>query len=264
MLFIVPSNWLERFRPFTTFHFVVVAACAILIAAACIFGRKHVGTPAEWRLRFGWVVSILIFQVFASIWRLGPGQGAPDGDLPLHLCRVAPWVAVAALLTMHRALRAILYFWGLGLCFQGFVTPLRLNGAGSMDFWLFWIGHLQIVGSAVYDLVVHHFRPAWPDFRTALLASWAYALVVIPINLAIGSDYGYLGRAPAYKTRNIIDRFPPWPWRTLCMILLIHGWLTLYWIVWRTPRFVRRLRGLNPEAQPRAQATDPAPQAVSS
>jgi len=255
VLYIVPTDWLERFRPFTTFHFVVVAVCALLIAAACVCGRHYKGTSAETRFRIAWCISIALFQLFAGYWRLGPGTGAPDGDLPLHLCRVAPWVAVAALLTMRRPLRAILYFWGLGLCFQGFVTPLRLNGAGSMDFWLFWIGHLQIVGSAVYDLVVHGFRPAWHDFRTALIASWAYALVVIPINLTIGSDYGYLGRAPAYRTRNIIDRFPPWPWRTLCMILLVQGWLTLFWIVWRTPIFLRRIRGLEPHPPPTPQTT---------
>jgi hypothetical integral membrane protein (TIGR02206 family) len=201
-----------------------------------------------------------VFQLFADYWRLGPGRGAPDGDLPFHLCRVAPWVAVIALLTMRRPWRAILYFWGLGLCFQGFVTPLRSPGLASpkLEFWLFWIGHLQIVGSATYDLVVHHFRPTFADFRTAVFAGWVYGAVVIPLNLILGADYGYLGRTPAYKTRNIIDRFPPWPWRTLCILLLVHAWLTLYWIVWRTPRFIRRLRGLNPDPDPHAAPLTPA------
>lgn len=227
---VLAMTWSYRFRPFTTFHLVMVLACAALVFGACRYGRETRQTAAERRFRLAWGWSIVAFGVFSNIWWAIPGHHAPDGRLPLHLCRVATWVAAAAMLTGARPWRAVLFFWGLGLCVQGLVTPLRLDGFASVGFWIFWVGHLQIVGSAVYDVVVLGFRPVVRDLRAAVLASWAYIAVVVPVNLVFDLDYGYLGRGE-YRTRNVLDHLPPWPWRPVCFIAIAHGVLVLLWAV---------------------------------
>src|SRR5262245_3118135 len=121
-------SWFEIFKPFTTFHLVVAAFWSALIAACCLHGLRTRGTPAEARFRIGWAISIMAFQVFADICRYFLREGEPpDGNLPLQVCRIAPWIAAIALITMSRAWRAVLYFWGIGLCLQGFVTPMRFE-----------------------------------------------------------------------------------------------------------------------------------------
>lgn len=234
------ASWFEIFKPFTTFHFVVAAICFALTAGACVIGIRLRGTPAEFRFRLAWASLIVAAQLFADAWRLFFRDGAPpDGDLPLQVCRIAPWFAVGALLTGNRVCRAVLYFWGLGLCFQGLVTPMRFDaGLASMDFWLFWIGHLQIVGSAFYDLVAHAFRPTARDLRTALIASAIYAAVILPLNAAFDWDYGYLGRGP-YRTRNIIDHLGDWPWRPVWLILIACAWQAVLLAIWRVPGLAR-------------------------
>lgn len=239
---ILAFTWFHRFRPFTTFHLVIVLLCAALIYAACRYGRAHRGAPAERRFRAAWSWGIIFFQVFAIIWWSFPANAAPDGRLPLHLCRIATWIAAAALLSQARPLRAILYFWGLGLCAQGFVTPLRLDGLGSVGFWIFWIGHLQIVGSAIYDLAVLGFRPRLRDLGSALIASWIYIAAVVPINLTFDLDYGYLGRQSAYRTRNVLDHLPPWPWRTILFLLIAHATLAAFWLAAIAPALIARPR----------------------
>lgn len=241
-MLILGFTWFHRFRPFTTFHLVIVVLCAALIIGACIHGRRLRGTPAERQFRNAWALGIIAFQVFAIVWWALPGNAAPDGRLPLHLCRIATWVAAAALLTEARALRATLYFWGLGLCAQGFVTPLRLDGLASVGFWIFWMGHLQIVGSAIYDLSVLGFRPRLRDLGSALIASWIYVAAVVPVNLIFHLDYGYLGKKSEYATRNILDHLPPWPWRTILFILIAHATLIVLWLLAIAPSLVERMR----------------------
>src|SRR5688572_23378346 len=97
------------------------------------------GGPAADRerlMRMAWGWSILAFQAFSTLWRLTPERFTMDDGLPLQLCRIAGWVAGLAMVWQWRWARTLTYFWGLGLCAQGFVTPLRLGGLESMDFWL--------------------------------------------------------------------------------------------------------------------------------
>jgi hypothetical integral membrane protein (TIGR02206 family) len=244
VLTLAEMTWLTRFRPFTTFHFVVAALCIAAMIAACLIGRSIRGTPAERRFRTAWIVSIILFQLAAFVWWFWPTRFVAAEDLPLHLCRIVVWIAAVALATSRPLPRALLYFWGLGLCFQGFVTPLRLDGLQHPYFWIFWVGHLQIVGSAVYDVVVLGYRPTMRDFGLTFIASLAFMATVIPLNVAFGWDYAYLGQGP-YRTRNVIDMLPAWPWRPFWLFVIGQLMMFILLAVWQFPA----LRRAKPEAE---------------
>jgi hypothetical protein len=55
-----------------------------------------------------------------------PGHLRWDKSLPLHICDLTRLLVPVALWTNHRAARAMLYFWGLGLSSQAFITWCRL------------------------------------------------------------------------------------------------------------------------------------------
>ncbi len=270
MLFLALQDWFYRFRPFTTFHALVAGICGVLIVAACWYGgtRHTPGSPQERRFRLAWGWSILACQAFATVWRLWPEHYTLHDGLPFQLCRIAGWVCGLSMVFGVRGnvegeggseggwrwARTATYFWGLGLCSQGIVTPLRLDGLSSMEFWLFWTVHLQIVGSAVYDVAVLRYRPALRDLGTAALLSLGYLAFIVPFNVIMNTDYGWLGRGLAvskdmgwlgdgrYRTRNIIDHLGMWPERPVLLTLLGLSVMSMLWLVWQRP--FKRLRAI--------------------
>ena len=267
MLLIALQDWYDRFRPFTTFHALVAGICGILIVGACWYGgtRHAPGSPEERRFRHIWGWSILACQAFATIWRLLPENYTLHDGLPLQLCRIAGWVCGLSMVFGDkpgwRWARTCTYFWGLGLCAQGLVTPLRLGGLGSMDFWLFWTVHLQIVGSAVYDVAVLRYRPTFRDYGAVAAISLAFVALIIPFNVLMNTEYVWLGRGLAvskelgwlgdgkYRTRNIIDHLGDWPLRPVRLVLLGLCVMAMLWLVWRLPfRRLLRARRISPAA----------------
>jgi hypothetical integral membrane protein (TIGR02206 family) len=214
-----PESWLTRFEPFGAFHATAVGVCVAVIFAWCAVGRVLRARPTSER-RFSMAVGcvILAWQAFATVWRLLPGNFELGESLPLHLCRVTGVLAGVALIWPSRRARGLLFFWGLGLSTQGFATPMWPDGLASVAFWLYWVGHTQIVGAAVYDLAVRGFRPGVRDWGFAALMGLAYAGLTVAVNLAIGTNYSYLGRGE-YDAASLVDHLGPWPGRAVAMVL---------------------------------------------
>lgn len=237
--------WPAEFHPFTLLHALTVLACVIAIAAACYHGRCHRETPREARFRRNWAWFVIAWQVLAAAWWVLPKNFELGRSLPFHICDLAGLVAGAALLTRARWLRTILYFWGLALSTQAFFTPTLQEGPADLRFWLFWVIHLQIVGSAVYDLAVGGYRPAWRDYLTILAITLAYAAFFIPFNIAFGTNYGYIGNTlPDRPTA--LDSLPKsYPLRLAALTVGACAWMAVFWLVWP---LTRRLSGAAPRA----------------
>ncbi len=223
-------GWIERFTSFGVFHLVVFVLAVVLIVGSCALGRRWRGMVKEKRLRTAWIVFTLAWQAFAVAWWVAPMNFADD-VLPLHVCDIAAWVAPLALAMQTRWLRAWLYFWAIGLSTQAFFTPVIQEGAGDARFWLFWIGHLQIVGSAIYDVAVLGYRPKIRDLAVVVTISLVYAAVMLALNIAFGWNYGYLGRgSPDAPT--LIDHLGAWPFRLLPLVSLGVAAMALAWAPW--------------------------------
>lgn len=232
------ETWLTEFRAFSMLHLVTVVALAIAMAGSCRLGLKWKGTAPEWRLRLGWSVFTILWNVGALIYYFLPSVYDKMESWPLHVCDLAVWIAPAALLTQGRWLRTLLYFFGIGLSTQAFLTPVVQGGVGGIRFWLFWVGHTQIVGSAIYDVAALGYRPRWRDLLVAVASLVAYAAAITPINLGFGVNYGYIGNATPLKP-TVIDRLGPWPWRLVPMMGMALGVFVLAWAVWAIPASMR-------------------------
>ncbi len=231
-------DWLVTFKPFTLPHVLTVFAFVAMMTAAAYWGVPRRGTTAEKRLRVGWCGFIILWQVYATIWWLWPSRFRWDESLPLHLCDIVVWVAPLALLTQRPWPRALLYFWGIGLSTQAFFTPVLEDGPAAFRYWLFWVGHTQIVGSAIYDIIVLRFRPTARDYLRATIASIIYAAIVIPINGLWDLNYGYMGsRLPEYDT--VLSQLPSnWAVRLLVMAVLVQIVFAIAWLAWPLGRWV--------------------------
>ena len=236
---------LTTFTPFGTMHAVTAGVFAVSMAVASVLGRRWKGTRRELVFRRTWAWSIVAWQLGAVAYWARPSAFDLATSLPLQLCDVAVWVAPFALLTQKRWLRAVLYFWAIGLSTQAFFTPVLAEGPAHPKFWLFWIGHTQIVGSAIYDVVALGFRPRGRDFLIGTAANLVYFAAVMPLNLMYGVNYGFVGNiTPEHRT--LIDSLGPWPLRLVWIFLLVHTIMLALWLVW--PLAAWMVRGRRPLA----------------
>jgi hypothetical integral membrane protein (TIGR02206 family) len=207
-------EWMpENFRPFSLLHAIVVAVFIAATVAFCWVGR---GRPRV-RMTLG-VIGSVVFAAHQVFWLL-PANFTWSRSLPLHVCDLAGIVAPIALLSGGRWARSLLYFWGLCLSSQGFITPVLTEGPGTVIFWFFFGSHAVIVGSAVYDIVAGGFRPTWRDYWSAVAITLIYLIAMFVLDFITGWNYGYVGDARTSQP-TALDWLGPWPWRVLVMVMV--------------------------------------------
>jgi hypothetical integral membrane protein (TIGR02206 family) len=205
------------FRSFTLLHGAALLLVALVIVLLVGAGRAWRGTARERRLASVMAAVILVLRLGVLLWNMMPERWSLGRSLPLQICDLAAIGSAFALLTDRRWLWSIAYFWGLALSVQGLVQPDLAAGPVSLAFWLFWLHHALIVGAALYVVMVRGFRPTGRDLLVALGAGVMYVALVFPLDLLVGANYGYLGRAlPTQPT--VLDWLGPWPWRVLAMV----------------------------------------------
>ena len=235
-------DWASEFRAFTSFHLVVLLVCFGSMIAFCIIGRQLLrrdleqGGDREARFRKLLAWSILVTQGFILARRIVYFD--LQDSLPLHMCRLGVWIAAWQLFTLDRRARALTCFWGIGLSAQVFFTPFIKVGYGDLSFYIYWLNHLQIVGCAVYDIVVLGYRPNARDLRFASVWGVFYAAVTIGLNAMLGTNYSYLGSGE-HEGVSLVDKMGPYPLRTLWMSL---GALLVFALIYGVSKLAMYLR----------------------
>jgi hypothetical integral membrane protein (TIGR02206 family) len=238
-----PYDWATEFHAFTWQHLATLAVFFGLMAGSCVLGRRWRGQRRERVLRHAWIWSTFAWQSAAVVWYLLPAQFDAYESWPLHLCDIAAWVAPLALLTQRRWLRSLLYFWGVGLCTQAFITPVISGGHGEIRYWLFFVGHTQIVGSALYDMIALGYRPALRDWGVVTLITIAWLAVVTPINVLFEVNYGYTGNHPVRGT--LLEYLGPWPWRIVSQLLAGQVACGLVYLPWAVAGWLEKRKAKN-------------------
>jgi hypothetical integral membrane protein (TIGR02206 family) len=243
---LAPGAW-DTFVPYSGLHAVAFAICALLIAAPSLIGRT-LPERAELNLRRALAAFAVCYWIAYNVWWNWHGLDLRTG-LPLQICDVNGLLAPLVLLTRWRWARATLYFWTAALTLQAFVQPALRAGPASPVFWAFWIAHTIIFASAVYDIVVLGFRPTWRDLGRAVIASAVYIAVVMPVDIALGANYGFLGNpADPSEVPPFIDALGPWPLRAIIVVALAPvGFVVvlLPWLIAR-PRTQLQTAGTKP------------------
>lgn len=223
---------MEAFRPFTLNH----AFALLSIAAACwllaTIGRRQADEARPTAFEKSLAIANLLLWATAHGWWLMPPQLDLKTTLPLQMCHLASVVASLALLTRARVWRTLLYFWGIGLCTQALITPSLTDPPGTIWFWAFWLQHGFIMAVVVYDLVVYRYRPRWRDYGIACAAAVAYLTLVLPLDIALGANYGFVGDSRP-ETPSVVDVLGPWPERLAIIVALVAAVMAALMLPWR-------------------------------
>ena len=228
----------EVFRPFTLTHALALATIAALIWLL-VATAQRVDTGRRMRLERTLASANILFWIAAHGWWMLPPRFDPATSLPLHMCHVAQLLASVMLLAPRPWLRAIVYFWGIGLCTQALLTPSLREAPTSLWFWAFWLEHGMLQAIAVYDLVVRRYRPTWRDYASACAAAVVYLAVVLPIDIALQTDYGFVGE-PKPENPSILDLLGPWPQRLIAIVALVAAAMAVLMVPWEIARALRR------------------------
>lgn len=157
---------------------------------------------------------VLAACMFVDIF-LGPAvragiYGMPLAEhLPLHLCGMTVTLGAFMLWTRSYRLYEVLYYWGTGGALVALMTPDVLQAFPHPVFFLFFLSHGLGFMAIMFATLVMGFRPRPRSLLIVMPVTAAYALLMYPVNLLLGSNYLFLLAKPAQPSP--LDWFGPWP-----------------------------------------------------
>lgn len=207
------------------------AVLVLLVAGALVLvtlgRRRRARDPGDLAGR-GLALVLLAVTVPVQLVLVTERSGDLERVLPLQLCDLAWMVAAFALWTHRRWAVALTYYWGLTLTTQAVLTPDLGADFPEVSFLAFWAMHLLVVWAAVYLTWGRGLTPDWGSYRSALLVTAGWMATAFTVNLAAGTNFGYLNAKP--PSASVLDLLGPWPWYVLAEVALVAtGWALLTW-----------------------------------
>jgi hypothetical integral membrane protein (TIGR02206 family) len=218
----------ELFGPAHLVTLAVIAALTVWLA------RAGLAATADGRraLRRALAVLLLVNEASWHAWNLANSAWDPGHMLPLHVCSVMVWIAVAVLWTGYRPLYASMYLLGVAGALQAMITPdAGIYGFPHFRFLQTMIAHGGLVSAGIWVVTAERYSPSARDGVRVLAALNVYALAVYFVNGWIGSNYLYVNAKP--DTASILDAMPGWPWYLPILELLAVAFFVLLLLPFR-------------------------------
>ena len=158
--------------------------------------------------------------------------------MPLHVCGIAVFAAVITLVSRRQTAYEIAYFWGLVGATNAVVTPQLEFGYPQYRFFQYFIAHGGIVAAALFATWGLGMRPTARSVLRVFVLLNVLAIVLIGVNLMLGSNYMFLCQPPDTKSPFF---FLPWPW----YLLFLDGVALVLFYVLFIPFAKRKLYASN-------------------
>ncbi|MCP5536470.1 MAG: TIGR02206 family membrane protein [Akkermansiaceae bacterium] len=195
---------------------ISLAAVAVLVVRRCGKGEHTARAKSA--------ISLLAFCCFAAYpvnqaaWESVGGTASLTAIIPLHLCDVAAFLCGFALITRRALLCELSYFWGLAGTVQGLLTPNLPYDFPHPVFLAFFMQHGVVVITALLLPLGLGWRPRQRAWLRAFAWIMVYAVAATIVNLALGTNFGFLMGKPTEAS--LLDIMPPWPGYILFLVAL--------------------------------------------
>ncbi|MDP6198776.1 MAG: TIGR02206 family membrane protein [Porticoccaceae bacterium] len=215
------------FESFSADHWWALATFFIFLSVIISISRKLSSARNLW---LGRVISIFLsvtVLIFSWIhWRNGLFNYRVD--LPLSICNLFALLAPLLFWQPHFKRFEVIYFLVICGTFQAMLTPDLYAGFPSYGYFKYWIVHGGLV-----ILVIHHllaFRLIPSAMGMVRTFGWlnVYLVLLIPLNLWLGSNYFYLMNKPINPS--ILDYFGPWPFYILICEIVAMGFFAIAYV----------------------------------
>lgn len=219
----------QAFAAFGVAHWLAMLAIATTTALLVLVLRRMAGSP-RWRLVrrcVCWSLAGLLIAGAADgvVHRLMTGTWSLRESLPLHLCDLAIFVTVAALLGAGlkdspqgawQRFYELAYVWAVGGTSQAVLTPDMAESFPSPACLRYFVIHGAIIVAVLAMTLGLRMRPQPGTVRRVWLTTLAVALLVLLVDWAVDANYMYLRRPPAHPS--LFDLFGAWPWSLLSLV----------------------------------------------
>lgn len=200
---------MSRFVLFGPAHLGALGATAALSIALARLVRAGPRRRAADAVRYALAGSIAAVVGVEVGMAIRGGWARPEYLCPLHLCDMAMFLAIYALLSRQRWAAELLYFWAGAGTTLAMLTPDLQAGFPHWVFLVFFGLHGLVVVSALTLTFGFGLAPTAGAPWRALLATLAYAAVVGLVNVAWGTNFMFLRHKP--DTATLLDHMGPWP-----------------------------------------------------
>lgn len=184
------------FHAFSISHIIVILLTIGLPFALALLVRRTKSRALERSICFTISALLLVNYVAYLIVARRFGVSAWQKALPLQLCDWAMFVIVGALWTGNKRWLEVAYFWGIGGTLQALLTPNLRYGFPDLRFISFFVAHSGIIIGIVFLMLIYGFRPTPRGMLRTFTWTELYFLVVFPIDLLTGENYGFLLHKP--------------------------------------------------------------------
>lgn len=215
------------FASYGPVHAGILVLTVLGSVIVALVGRGHRGTPpAQTFSRAFGVVLLVVTLVFTGLWLLPP-YFTVEQSVPLHFSDVLRFLSAWALISHRRLPLAVTYFWGLTFNIQSLLTPdLTPTVLPWAELASYWVQHALVMWAVVYLAWGLRLVPDWRGYRRALAFTVGFSALVFSVNLALGTNYGYLNGPP--QSASALDLLGGWPlYLPVLLVVLAVGWAAL-------------------------------------
>ena len=154
---------------------------------------------------------LLLNEVAHWTWRLATStvEEFLRLNLPLHVCGIAIFAVMVALVFRSRIAYEIAWFWGIAGTTNALATPQLEVGFPEYRFFQYFIAHGGIVAGALFATWGLGMRPTAMSVVRAFVLLHVLCIVAFAVNVALGSNYMFLMEPPVTQSPFF---FAPWPW----------------------------------------------------
>lgn len=207
------------------------ALVLLMFAVAALVSARRCSEQGRVLLCRGLALFLLLLTAAEYSYRALEAVPDPAGEyLPLHFCGVMVFVSAYALWFRRPWACAMVYYSVLTACTQALITPALTHDFPHPRFCFFFASHSALLLAALALPLLQGWRTRkWDPFLTLGLMD-VYMLCVIPVNLLLGTNYGFTQEAPP---GSILSLLGPAPWYFL--VLHLPG-LAVFWVLSRLVR----------------------------
>jgi len=149
-----------------------------------------------------------------------------ENSYPLYLCDVVAVVLAIALFRRSQRLAEVGYLWGGAGTLQGLITPTLYFDWNTWEYYAFFMQHGGVPVAALLLVVGMGLKPQRGAFMRIFVWSWVYMIVIMGLNVVLGTNYGFLNGKPPVAT--LFDYMGPYPWYLITLHLIAYA---LYYIL---------------------------------
>jgi hypothetical integral membrane protein (TIGR02206 family) len=202
------ETW-SALRQFSDQHLAALTVMVVGVGV-CVYAGRHgdrrtvraVSAGLAALIAAGWVGEY-VADVVLGIW-------STKYTLPLQLTDAVSAVTIIALLTKHRWLVELAYFWAFTASLQAALTPDLGYSFPSVFYFTYFLYHVGVIVAASFLVFGCRLYPRPGAVWRAYAATLGFAAVAGVGDLITGGNYMYLRAKPAHSS--LLSALGPWPW----------------------------------------------------